>query len=234
MMRTIITIVCLAISLSNFAQDNIVKLGLLGLSNRNINLKYERVLNEKNSINLNVGFKIPGGLPFGLSINDIADGDINVSGDLKVNGISIAPEYRFYTGGNAPTGFYLAPYLQFRNLSSGLEGEVDGYYGDIKFSYGNFGGGLLLGAQWLIKDKVSIDWQFFGIGVNRNTVKLRLESNDPSIDFKEFETDIDESLSDVPILGNKIETTSGDDFGEMKSNFIFPALKGGLSVGIAF
>jgi len=41
------------------AQDNIVKLGLGSLTGNSINLKYERVLTEKNSVNVNLNFKYP-------------------------------------------------------------------------------------------------------------------------------------------------------------------------------
>jgi len=234
MKKTIVTIVCLAFYLNNFAQENIVKVGLFGLVTKSLNLKYERVLNKKNSVNLNLQFKIPGGLPFGFTLNDIADGSISTTDELKIKGFSISPEYRIYTKENAPRGFYLAPYIQLKNYTAQFSGEVDGYYRDIKASYGNIGAGVQMGAQWLIKDRVSIDWYFFGLGVNRNTVKLTLTSDDPNIDFEQYERDAEESLRDVPFLENRIEPSSGDNYGEIKANLIFPATRAGLSFGVTF
>jgi len=48
------------------AQDNIVKVGLIGLAYKNINLKYERAVNEKSSLNLNIQYRIPGACPLVL------------------------------------------------------------------------------------------------------------------------------------------------------------------------
>jgi len=230
--KLILTLICLSFSLSNFAQDNVAKIGLFGLATKTINLKYERVLNEKSSANLNLSFRIPGGLPLGLTVNDLVDGEI--TGDVRLNGINIAPEYRMYTKGDAPRGFYFAPYLQYSSTALTYAGKLDGFDTDSKLSYSNFGVGIQLGAQWLIQDKVSIDWTFFGLGVGSHRVKARYESDDPNINFQDILTDIETDVDDIPIVGDRFEFEAGADYGEGKTNFIFPLLRSGLTIGFAF
>jgi len=172
-------------------------------------------------------------LPFGFVIEDIAP-EIKTDNEISIKGFGIAPEYRIYTSKKALKGFYLAPYIQYKNFSTKFDGEVDGYYGTLKTTYNNVGIGFQLGAQWLIKQRVSIDWYFLGLGANRSNIKMRLTSNDPNIDFREYEKDAEEILRDIPFLEDKVESSSGSNYGEVKAGLILPALRGGLSLGIAF
>lgn len=220
-------------TLTAFAQNNIVKLGLGGLATANLNLKYERVLTEKNSVNVNLGLKVPSGLPFNLDLNDIIDN--NTAEEPKLNGFNISAEYRIYTGSQgAPQGFYFAPYLQFKNFAIQYDDVIDGHMGEAKINYGNIGAGLQLGAQWIISEKVSIDWYFLGLSVVRNNVKIRVESDDPDIDFFEEVNAIEKEYEDVPFIGDKLELDSGENFASLKTNFILPGFKTGVSIGYAF
>jgi len=212
-----------------FAQKNVVRLGLGGLGYRNINLDFERALKENQAISLNLGILIPRTIPSAL-VEDV-ELDFN---DLK--GISIAPEYRFYTGSKkALNGFYIAPYLKYSSYGISASGSYDGTYGDVSAKFSTLGGGMQLGTQWLINDRVSIDWSFFGIGLNRNTLSMRFETNDNEVDFENIEDDMRAGLDDLPnFITKSIKTESGSDYAKIKAPVFLPAFRSNLSIGIAF
>lgn len=217
-------------SVTAIAQENVVRLGLGGLAVSNLNFDVERAVTDNQAVSLNLGILTPRSkLPFG--IDDGTDLDLE-----RIGGISIAPEYRFYTGTQeALRGFYVAPYLKYSRYGVNAVGDYDGTDGDVAAKLSTIGGGIQLGAQWLINDRVSIDWSFFGIGVNRHTLNLRLESDDREVDFQSLEDDFDATLAELPdFISKKIQTESGDDFISTKAPFLFPALRSSLSIGYAF
>jgi len=111
---------------------------------------------------------------------------------------------------------------------------IDNYNSDAKIGFNNFGLGMQLGAQWLINDKVSIDWYFLGLGIVRNNVSIRYESDDPNINFQDELGDIEQDWIETPIIGDKLDLEFGEDYGKVSSKFWFPSVKGGLSIGYAF
>jgi len=226
----IFTILLLCSATMIFSQKNVVKLGLGGLALGNVNLSYERVLSENQSVALNIGFMPSRNIPeFILEASDVPDFENSISG------FSITPEYRFYTSKkNAPKGFYVAPYAKLSNYKFEFNETYDGITGVASGKYATIGVGAQLGVQWLISDRVSIDWYFLGLGVNRNSLSMKFESNSQEVNYASIADDIKTDLEDIPILGSRIEVTSGDDFVEAKAPFIFPALRSGISIGVAF
>ncbi|RYZ23623.1 MAG: DUF3575 domain-containing protein [Chitinophagaceae bacterium] len=119
---------------------------------------YERKLNDKSSAQLGVGFT-----SFGKS-----DG-------VKLSGIFITPEYRFYPSENALSGFYVGPFLRFQSLK--LEDKTAGSSG--KATLTTFGGGAVIGRQWVFGDIVSFD---IFAGPSFNTGKVKVQSGDDEFD----------------------------------------------------
>ncbi len=214
------------------AQENIAKIGIFALASKNVSLKYERVLNEKSSANLNLSFRIPGGLPLGINLADVLETEI--TDEAKLNSFNIAPEYRIYTKGDAPRGFYVAPYIQYSSAGIKYSGIVESFATDSKINYSNIGAGIQLGVQWLIKDKLSVDWTFLGIGIGNHRIKARYESDDPGIDFQDIIADIEAELDGIPIIGDRFNFESGADFAEGSVRAILPLFRGGLTFGYAF
>jgi hypothetical protein len=119
-----------------FAQKNVIKVNLFSPVVLTGSFFYERALNEKSSAILGLaytGIKIKSG-----------------SSETKISGLTITPEYRFYLGDDeAPRGFYVGPFLRFRTFkltesSSSSEGSMN-----------IFGGGVIVGKQWLFNDRIS-------------------------------------------------------------------------------
>jgi hypothetical protein len=128
---------------------------------------YERKLNEKSSAQLGFGF---------TAYN---------RNDVKINGIFITPEYRFYLSNEkeAMEGFYVGPYLRYQNLK--IEDITDPNYPD-KATLSTFGGGVVIGHQWIFSNVISLDI-FGGPNYNSGTVKVT-SGNDPNVPgtFKGF------------------------------------------------
>jgi len=116
---------------------------------------YERKINEKSSAQLGFGF---------TSYN---------KDDVKISGIFITPEYRFYLSNNkeAIEGFYVGPYLRYQNLK--IEDKSSDPSDPDKATLSTFGGGLVIGHQWIFSNIVSLD---IFAGPNYNSGKVKITS----------------------------------------------------------
>lgn len=180
--------------------ENVVKLKLVPLAFSMASIQYERVLNDYMSVaaDLNLLFYSTTTTAGSLS-----------SASLKYSGFGLSPEFRYYPSGNAPAGFFLGPYLTYFGMGFKLEGaDITGISGKAEVSgISAFGGGLLLGWKWLIKDAFAIETH---LGLNYLNVNIPDK--------------IDLTYSD----GRK-ETVTGIGF---SAAGILPT--GGLSLGYAF
>jgi hypothetical protein len=126
---------CLVLFLSaaSLKAQNVLKINILSPIVRTLNIQYERVLNESSAFQL--GFFYTG-----------------YSDDVTTwRGFGITPEYRFYLSDSpAPAGVFVAPFLRYQAFD--VEDDIGGA---AKFSA--FGGGLIIGKQWLFKDKITLE-----------------------------------------------------------------------------
>jgi hypothetical protein len=123
---------------------NSIKFEPLAAIFRTASVSYERAISDKSSLGL--GF---------LYTN------ITLYGS-KYDGYAITPEYKFYTKGNAIKGVYLAPFARYQDYL--IKNETD------KGSLKGFGGGILLGRQWIYRSGFTLDL-FFGPIYNTATYK---------------------------------------------------------------
>jgi len=88
------------------------------------------------------------------------------SDGLKLRGFGITPEFRYYASKDkgALNGFYVAPFVRYQNYTI----SEDANKGELS----TFGGGLLLGNQWLLKGGLNIDL-FAGPSYNTGSVKIK-------------------------------------------------------------
>ena len=184
-------------SSSSDGPQNVVKLGLgSAIVQSDVNLKYERVFAEKHSISASFIYDTPESLGLDNFTND--PDAIGKVGTLS--GFAVVPEYRYYFGANgAPKGFYAGAYARYRtrNLNAsgnfGTDVEVEG-----KVNLRNFGGGIGCGAQWLINDKIAIDWYILGIGYNSFGLKATIKPTDPD-DFEQLKQDVITELDNFEV-----------------------------------
>jgi hypothetical protein len=246
--RIILFSAALLSSMTAVSQKNVVKINLPSAFIKNIYASYERALTDKISISLGLSYMPARGLLFANQIKsdeiDINNNDSDRLENIKMHGYSITPEIRFYTARRkeAPRGFYVAPYARY--LKQSFKGDYIKSYTDddlgpitarfdLTGEYTVLAAGVLLGYQWLISDRVSIDWTFFGLGVGKYQVNLRESS--PDVGKSYYSTSGDGSFSgnfdNIPVNAEyKYTATSGE--GTIKT--ILPHIRSGLSIGIAF
>ena len=141
------------IELAGMGQDrgNVIKINILSPILKTINLQYEKKLNSSSSFQ------------FGFFYTAVSVGSTDFSG------FGITPEYRFYLSNTeAPKGVYVAPFVRYQNFT--LTDGID------KGTLSTFGGGLILGKQWLFKDRIALDI-FLGPSYASGSVEVTSGSN---------------------------------------------------------
>ena len=125
----------LMLSSSVFAQKkNAIKVNILSPVVRTGSFFYERALSDGASAQLGffyTGYKIS---------------------DTKFSGFGITPEFRYYPAKNEDMkGFYLAPFLRYQNFKLTQDAT------DSKGTFTSFGGGVLIGGQFLFGNVVTLN-----------------------------------------------------------------------------
>jgi len=210
---------------------NIVKLHLPNLVFKTITLNYERLLTDRSSASLHIGYRIPGALD--TTVTDILD--IKPTKANEFSGFTITGEYRMYSKKKgAPKGFYYAPYLRYANYKYLFDGTIDKNFSNIETKVSTIGLGAQLGYQWVIKDRFVIDWGILGVAAQRYVISGTFSSKDDMVNFKEIQTELEKETKDNSIIGGKAAFTSGDDFLKAKLPFLFGGLRSYFSVGVQF
>lgn len=150
MMRKLITVLLtMVVGASAFAQkENVVKINIFSPIVKTLNIQYERKVKEDASFQLGFFYT-------GYSVSE-----------TSFSGIGITPEYRFYLSDTpAPAGVYIAPFVRYQNFSL-TESTVNG-----KATLSTFGGGVILGKQWIFKEKIVLDI-FIGPSYSSGSLKV--------------------------------------------------------------
>jgi hypothetical protein len=147
----------LFLGVSSFGQkQNVIKANLFSPLVKSGSFFYERAFDTNKSGQLGVGFTAYS------------------TGNTKISGLFITPEFRFYLsdGKNALEGFYVGPFVRYQNLT------VEDITHTGKAELNTFGGGVVVGHQWLFKDLISLDI-FAGPSYNSGQLKVT-DTQDPS------------------------------------------------------
>jgi hypothetical protein len=160
-MKKSITLLSLLVS-AVVVHAQVVKINILSPVFRTLNVQYEQAISKNSSLQL--GF-------FYTGYKD---------GDLKFSGIGITPEFRYYLSNtDAPEGVYIAPFVRYQSFTLEHEPSND------KGTYTAFGGGLILGKQWIFKNKITLD---LFIGPSYSSGDLKVKSGDgDSLDVDVFD-----------------------------------------------
>lgn len=165
--------------------------------------------------------------------------------DITLRTKSLMAGYRYYTGRKPMRGFYLEPFLKYLKhegkglIYTDLQGQEAIF--DTREQYEGFGAGLQLGVQFLIARLVILDFYF--LGPEANSAKVSTLSKDITdnlawsfADANEAEQDIRDALSDLPVIGDKVDVRVNKDQKTVATDYsgFMPGLRFGLSVGIRF
>lgn len=150
---------------------NIIKFNLTSFAVNHYTFQYERVLSPKHSLAVGFGFSGSAELPFKDALLDQVGDDpdaINAIESMTFSKITITPEYRFYVGSKeAPLGFYVAPFIRYTHMTTDQVYEYtpsDGklHTAPVKGTLDGIGGGAMIGIQWALGKKLTLDWWIAG------------------------------------------------------------------------
>jgi hypothetical protein len=200
-------------SFAAFSQKNAVKLSIdpvkLAVAN-NIGLSYERKFSDRFSANVKFNFSSKAVAPLSSTLSDFAKPYLDSStattdifgNKFTTSGLTV--ELRYYTGAKALKGFYLAPYFgiqrgTFANFDFQFPDNVDPlvtHGGNVDMAFNFIGGGLGLGSQWTIADKLVIDILWVGLGVGSNTSSVSGEElPGQDVDFAKVDAKVKDFIS---------------------------------------
>jgi hypothetical protein len=169
-------------------------------------LGYERVIGKHQSLNVFAGRVI---FPNVFSRNNF----INVDQQLDKGGFTIGADYRFYLQKEnrftAPRGVYIAPFVSYYQFNrewdlystSSAATSTANLKGEVIFL--NIGGQI--GYQFVVKDRFTFDFIFFGPSITNYTLNLDLQG-DLTID--EENEIVDSILGRFPLLDELIADES--------------------------
>lgn len=148
-MKKFLLLIGFAVTTMATANAQVLKINILSPIVKTLNVQYEQVISASSSFQL-------GAFYTGAS-----------SSGTTFKGFGITPEYRFYLSeSEAPQGVYVAPFVRYQNFtltedSSSSEGTLS-----------TVGGGLILGKQWVFKERVVLDI-FIGPAYSSGSVKVK-------------------------------------------------------------
>lgn len=229
-------------------RKNNVKINLSSLALKNYSLYYERSLSRK--ISFTAGYRtMPmsnlAELPLLKKITEQVseDGEELIDGinDMSASNTAYTGEFRFY-GGKHPgaRGFYLSLYGRYADINVDYnytyQAQSGSYNIPIKSNFTGLGGGLMIGAQWLIAKRVTFDWYILGghygklSGTGNGVANLSALSEQ---DKENIKNDIESTGSIGGVTSVSATVNDNGIIAEASGPFI--GLRGlGFSLGFAF
>jgi hypothetical protein len=230
----ILIFLCCLFAVSASSQENMIKTGFSNAFFGDFNLSYERLINEKSSLQVKVGYFNPMA-SFITSENWITPNEYTFVDDK--GGFQTSFEYRFYlTQGKIMEGFYLAPFVRHFNQRVLYTDMIDGDKFNVDLRALNFGIGAQLGYQLIISDWFTLDFYFMGLSLDHYTGKFKYTLNQPrtGFDYNSITDNIDKTFEDYKFLSNNLTHNVKTTQDDVKVPFFFPGIRIGISAGIAF
>lgn len=141
------------------AQSNVIKFNIFAPIAKTANFQYERAFGNK-SFQLGAFYSAYS------------------PSTTKFTGYGITPEVRFYLSEtDAPEGFYAAPYVRYQSFTieeTNPDPDLSG-----KATFNGIGGGLIIGKQWIFKEKVALDLFIGPSYTNVGDLKIETGNGNP-------------------------------------------------------
>ena len=221
---------------------NVVKFLPATLPFNSVSFEYERMLNPKNALTLQIGF------PRQQSV--IGKYGITGNSDVKTAEFGttiLRAAYRHYTGKKRlPKGFYIEPYLKYQHIKGdatieGVDDQDIPYAGSSEIKLNTINMGCQFGVQFLIAKRVSLDLYFLGLegGILSGHVDTTPTSSNTAYDpiiLSVIKGVIEQKIADLPSsIGKRLTVTQTQSQVNVKaSSTPYPWIRGGFSIGFAF
>ena len=220
----------------NSADDkmNIVKTNVTAYAFRNVNLTYERIINQKFSVAIGFGSMGKGSVPFSKSY--IKDTELS---NIEVSLTNFTIEPRIYLGKGYGHGFYLAPYYRYSSFNADNIVLTGNYgMGDVPLKIsGKASGnsaGLMVGAQWFLgkSDNWVLDFWMAGGHYGKGNGDFRGTSNRTLSPAEQQELKKKIDGLDIPFV--KYTSTTDANGANILVDGPWAGVRSGLSVGYRF
>lgn len=184
------------------------------------------------------------GVPLEKSLNKFLDlGPSGASFNMKT--FSIGAGYRMYMGKKPMRGFYFEPVLQHVSNNSTISAKFDISSSSNDFTltstYHGYGLAAQLGLQFVIGNRVTLDWYLLGPAAYAMDHRLVARDNtsttpwDPT-DAADAEQSIRDFINDIPQLRNKVAVNVDANSRTVTTDLKtwIPGIRGGITIGVAF
>ena len=153
---------------------NAIKVNVSSLALKNFNLSYERSITRKTSFVAGYSFIPESNLGEMAVVQKMAAIYLDENSDLRdhiqntnMSFHNMTGEFRYYFGKQAGArGFYAGAYGRYASMSFTFLDNYNSSSASYELPYNGtlngFGGGLMVGAQWLLTDHISLDWYIAG------------------------------------------------------------------------
>lgn len=230
------------IAVSGRGSENRAKINVSSFFVKTISVQYERIMGGRTSVALGLRLTPSSGLPFRSAIENAVNDDADEAAgkfiaDAKAGGWAITPEFRYYFGKAAGTGFYLAPFLRYEhfNIRSAYPLTDDnnqvipiGFQG----SNATFGIGFLAGSQFRLSNRLTLDWWILGPYYTSNSLNLSAKGLELS---SEEQQNLRAALNGIEIAWLKLKSDVSAHDASLKAKGSFAAIRGfGLCLGFTF
>jgi hypothetical protein len=183
-----------------------------------------------------------------LSLITHGDQTYNPFANAKLSAVGNITEFRIYKKKEereAPKGLYFGPYFSytfFKLNAAAFPAEFQDnnqvtYKADLQevIKVNVIGGGLQVGVQGLIKNKIAIDWTILGIGFGSLKITGSIDATNTSdnFDFRNYDEDVANTTLGIDKL-IPIKKTVEKESVSLSAKAPWLLIKTGLSIGIAY
>lgn len=224
-------------------KKNMVKTNVTAFAFRNLNLTYERAINDRFAVNIGYSIVGKGDIPMVKAF--LSDEDLKDFKDIQVSSNAFTLEFRAYFGKNPNSGFYLAPYYRNSKL------KIDGFTYEFEYSNPNTSTtetipvkmngdvtsnsvGLMIGNQWLLGKNKNWVLDFWIVGGHYGKGKGDLNGITSRTLTPDEQEALRRELEDLDIPVVKYTTEVNANGGKVKVDGPWAGLRSGLSFGYRF
>lgn len=222
------------------ASEQSFSLGLAPLSlitrSGKINLRGEWAYAGNKSLALTVAVPRPTKAPNWLT-NDIEVPEAGSATKNTFQNFGLILENRFYLGHSAPAGLYVGPYARYNRfwLTRSTENPNNNAETRITGAVGGFGLGGMVGAQFHLGEKFTLDVTFAGLDFKWMRGTLRYSTNDPDNNIAEFRDKVQTVVEDIPLIGSKLSADiEGNEVKVRTPGLLLPGYRFNLTVNYVF
>ena len=236
--KSLIACAIIALPFSAHAQQgkNEFKVNLSSFVTKGYGFQYERQIGKKFTVALGYSMIPEGKIAFQSVIENLID-DPNVKvGDFKLGTSIFTPELRWYVGKKgAFHGFYLAPYGRFSTYTMqvpvSFDATLDKRTALFNGKLTNSLGGLMLGSNFKLGKRLTLDWWILGAGIGSASGNLVAAIALNPLEQKNLKDELDK----INIPFTTIESTVNSNGAIVTTNGSMAGIRGlGINLGIRF